>query len=119
MGASRVPVQAAVFRAAQQCSLTAGEHCSLHDLAHAVRAPLQLICRALDSCQQALCYHLSLSVGRGQLALAVAAGGIVGLLRAPVLLGTSLRTHALQVPQALDTQIASVPAWQLSGQDCR
>ena len=99
MGASRVPVQAAVFRAAQQCFLTAGAHCSLHDLAHALRAPVKLICRALGSCHQAPCYHLSLCVARGQLTVAVAAGGIVGLLRAPVLLGTSLRTHALHVPK--------------------
>ena len=35
---------------------------------------------------------------RGQQVVAVAAGGIVGLVRAPVLLGTSLATHALHVP---------------------
>ena len=34
---------------------------------------------------------------RGQLVDAVAVGGIVGLLRVPVLLGTSLPTHALHV----------------------
>ena len=35
----------------------------------------------------------------GRVVVAVAEGGIVGLLGAPVLRGTSLETHALHVPK--------------------
>ena len=48
--------------------------------------------------------------------VAVAAGGIGGLLKAPVLLGTSLQTQALHVPKHMTIKS---PVCLLSGQECK
>ena len=53
----------------------------------------------------ALCHHLSLCPVWGQLVAAGAAGGIVGPLRALVLLETSPQTHALHVRKHVTTTL--------------
>ena len=103
--ACRVPVRAAalschVIASAALCQstvfLTAE---ALHFAWHVhSRPPFAL----LDTDPSALsCYHLSLCVVQGQLRVPLAAGGIVGLVRTPALLGTGLQPHALHVPKHL------------------